>query len=254
MSGKHQIGPCLLVILLFAGTASRIKASEKVDLVDQTLSLLGDCMSAHPVLWPESWQREYLERIRRVLVSCEDKPGFALRLEILGNGFQSYWERLEKARSRPSFEVKCAQIRWYVEHLMETAIPNEIERQSLRDQWKDLYDHAASSLLDQFSFLDPNRIRSISAMRLSECHRGIDAPLEPVFLGLFTEAEMKQIKQRWHDSRYSRVEIFSQLGGDDIMLDEGPKGSFSDEHPHSLLAERCLAQYLAHIRMIVGSD
>lgn len=126
-------------------------------------------------------------------------------MEILRKGFAPYWESLNKSAERSLFEVHHARIRWYVEDLMGTAFPSEKERRKLRDQYTDIWNHATSSLLTQFPFLDPNAVQAAKADDLSLCYRKIEAPLMPVYLRPFSEEQVGQIKQRWDKLRYARV-------------------------------------------------
>jgi hypothetical protein len=68
---------------------------------------------------------------------------------------------------------------------------------------------------------------------------------------------MDRIKQRWHDLRYARVDLWRQLGGDDGSkkphLSSPPDQTKPlQEHPDYLLTRRSLAQLQAQIGAIVA--
>ncbi len=98
-------------------------------LIEQTLQAIEDCMACSPGEWPDEWRREYLETIRKTIELHRDDPHYALRLEILSKGFTPCWEGLTKIKDRSLFDVYCARMRWYTEHLMESKFPSEAERQ-----------------------------------------------------------------------------------------------------------------------------
>jgi hypothetical protein len=149
-------------------------------------------MARSPAPWPDEWQHEYIDAIRRAIGSHQDAPQYAVRLEILREGFGPYWESFKKSRDRSLFEVHRAQIRWYTEHLMGTKLPDEAERQKLRNQYKDIWNYASNCLLVQFPFLDPNSVQAAKADHLSQCYRKMEAPLAPIYLRPFSEAQVGQ--------------------------------------------------------------
>jgi hypothetical protein len=169
-------------------------------------------MMQSPAPWPDEWKREYVETIRRAVELHHDALRYDVRLAILQKGFADCWENFEKSKERSLFEVHRCQMRWYVEHLMGAELPSNEERQRLRGQFTHLWNHAASSLLVQFPFLDPNSVEPARADGLSLCFRRIDAPLMPAYLRPMSDEQVKQIKQRWHDLRYTRVDIWRQVG------------------------------------------
>ena len=192
----------VLIVTLFSCIVSGLTSSAELDPVKQTLEAIRDCTFRTPAPWPEEWKKEYIDTIRKAILSYQDAPHYAVRLEIIRKGFVPYWESLNKTKDRSLFEVHCARIRWYTEHLMSKEFPSEKERQKLHDQYKELWDYAADSLLKQFPFLDPNAVEKGKADDLNECYRKIDAPLMPAYLHPFSEAQVEQIKQRWYDMRY----------------------------------------------------
>jgi hypothetical protein len=165
------------------------------------LATIQDCMSRSLVPWPDAWKGEYLDTIRKAVTSRQDVAQYDRRLEILSEGFPAYWQGLKKERERALFELHCAQIRWYVESLMDGELPTEQESYRLREQYKGLWDFAAESLLAQFPFLDPNAMHAAQADRRAECERRIEAPLLPIYLHPFSDSQMDQIKSRWQDLR-----------------------------------------------------
>lgn len=252
MTYKHHALRSTVIVALLPGMVGRAIGPPEPALAEQTLAAIQDGMARSPAPWPDAWQREYVDTIRSVIASHQDAPQYAIRLEILYKGFQSYWQRLKKSQDRSLFEVHRAQIRWYAEHLMGTELPCEEERQKLRDQYENLWNYAACSLLTQFPFLDPNTVQTAAADHLGQCHRKMETPLLPIFLRPFSEAQVGQIKQRWHDLRYVRVDLWRQLGGDGTTSAEKGAPPSLDGHPHYLLTERSLAQWLSHIGAIVA--
>ncbi len=243
----------LMVALLLA-----IPGEAGVFAVEPTLAAVEGCMGRLPAPWPEAWQREYVDTVRQAIASDADTPEYAARLGILRRGFPPYWEGLKKSQDRALFEVHGAQIRWYVENLMATKLPGEEERQRLRDQYTTLWNHAASALLAQFPFLDPNAVKVAQAERCAECYRQIDAPLLPIFQRPFSDEQIDQIKQRWHDLRYARVDLWRQLAGEGRVGTQNLVSPPGQTQPlqaprHYLLTERSLAQWLAQIWAIGAS-
>jgi len=171
-------------------------------------------------------------------------------LTVLGQAFPRYWDELRKSEDRPLFEVQRAQIRWYTEHLMRASPPREEDKRKRRAQWKGLWDHAAASLATQFPFLDPNIVQKGQADHLALCYRNIEAPLVPVFGYLLSETQFEQVRQRWHDLRYARVDLWQQLGG----RTTGPEKPTEPPGQAGLdyrLTQKSLTQFQAHIAAIV---
>jgi len=220
--------------------------------MEQTLAAVRECMAKSPALWPQAWQDEYTDTIRQVVIPRQDVPRYAIRLQILRDGFGSYWEGLKKNGDRSPFEVHRAQIRWYVESLMDAELPGKQGKQKLRDQFKDLADNAAHLLLTQFPFLDPNVVQTAKADHLGECYRNIDAPLLPIFRHPLSEEQVGKIKERWQGLRYARVDLWRQLGGDAKTSNAKRDMAPGDAHPHYLLTQRSLAQLRAQIWAIVA--
>jgi len=243
---------CVLIITLFSGLFNRIASSDELSLAGQTLKAIEDCMANLPIAWPDEWKQEYLETIRKTVKLHRDASHYDVRLKILSKEFVPYWEGFTKSTERSLFEVHQAQIRWYAEQLMSTKFPTEVEKQQLRDQYTDLWNYSANSLLKQFPFLDPNAVEKAKADDLSECYRKVDAPLMPVYLHPFTEAQVEQIKQRYDKLRYARVDIWRQLEGGTAM----PTGK-SDEPPPNAerdykLTQKSLFQLQSQIWAIVA--
>jgi len=252
MTYKDHALRSVFIIAFILAIAGRTPGSESLTLTEQTLQVVRDCMTTVSGPWPEAWQKEYIDTIHCVIEPYERHPDYAIRLSILRNGFPFYWEGLKKSRDRAVFEVHCAQTRWYTEHLMSMTLPDEGDRQCMRKQWQEFWHDAACSLLTQFSFLDPNIVHRAEADHLNACYRHIEIPLEPIYLRPFTTAQTDQIKQRWHDMRYARVDLWRQLGGEKIISVDRQQAEPFHTHPHYLLTQKCLAQLLTHIRSIVA--
>jgi hypothetical protein len=238
---KSLIGNGLLRISSrFAGLAMLllwpITVTPADSTAEETLAAIQDCISHSPPPWPDAWKGEYLDTIRKVVTSRQDATQYNLRLEILSKGFPAYWDGLKKGREKALFELHCAQIRWYVESLMDAELLSEQESLKLRQQYKSLWEFAADSLLMQFPFLDPNTVHEAEADRLAECNRRIEAPLLPIYRRPFSDADLDQIKSRWHDLRYARVDLWRELGGEKMAW-----------NTHHLVAQRSLNQLQPYI-------
>jgi hypothetical protein len=208
-------------------------------------------MAQSPAPWPEEWKQEYIQTIRSAVESHGDGAHYEARLEILRTGFAACWESLSKNKDRPLFEVYRCRTRWYVEHLMGTEFPTEDERQRLREQFTEIWDHAADSLLEQFPFLDPYSVHAAKADGLIICYRKIDAPLMPVYLRPMSEEQVGQIKQRWDKLRYARVDLWRQLGGGSTVRVENPNALSSNPEHDYRLAKESLSQLLGLVWMVV---
>lgn len=245
----------LIVVLLGGVFAAR--GSAEPDPLEQAIAAVQDCMTRAPAPWPDTWRQEYTQTIRKVVTPRQEIPHYDKRLAILCNGFRPYWEGLNRTQERSLFEVHCAEIHWYVESLIDANLPGEEERRALRNQYGDLFRYAASSLLTQFPFLDPNVVRAAEADHLAQCYQRIEAPLLPIYLRLFSQAQMEQIKGRWHDLRYARVDLWRQLGGGDPpnarnLVSSREQAKPLKDHPDYLLTQRSLAQLQAQLWARVG--
>jgi len=246
----HALRSILIAALLPAILAGKMVSAEPA-LTEQTLEAIRNCMARSPAPWPDEWKRQYLETIRRAVELHQDAPHYAVRLEILRKGFAPCWQSLRKTQDRPLFEVYRCRTRWYVEHLMGTEFPSEEERQTLRVQFTEIWNHAANSLLEQFPFLDPNAVQAAKADDLSLCYRKLDAPLMPVYLHPFSAEQVSQIKQRWDKLRYARVDLWRQLGGGSTTTSENRAAQSSNAEHDYQLAKESLSQLLGLVWMII---
>lgn len=211
-------------------------------LLEQTVAAVRDCLAADPPPWPEAWQHEYLDTIRRAVTKQTETADYPERLRILRDGFALYWKDLRHREGRPYFEVRLAEIRWYVEHLMETELPTERERRQLRDQYRAIIEHAAESLLAQFSFLDPNAVGSAKVDHVAECQRHIDSPLLPIFLRPLSDQAIEEIQERWSDLRYARIDLWCQLDPEATAPGERNNEPSEERRRDHVLAEQSFAQ------------
>lgn len=242
----------MLLALLSSALADELAESAGPGPLEQTLAAVQDCMARSPAPWPDAWQREYVDTIRRAVSAHADGIQHGERLAILAKGFQPYWQALQKGQERSLFEVHCAEIRWYAESLMGADFRGEEDAHALRYQYESLFHYATTSLLAQFPFLDPNAVRRAEADHLAECYQRIDAPLLPIYLEPFSQTQIDRVKQRWHDLRYARVDLWRQLGGGQSPQMQHPASSpseakASNEHPDYLLTQRSLGQLQPHI-------
>ncbi len=254
---RHQLSfahrrSLALILMLLAGVVGKTVGSGEPAPLEQALAAVQDCMACSPGPWPDAWQREYLDTVRRAVTAHPDGAQYSERLAILSRGFQPYWQAVQKGQDRSLFEVHCAEIRWYAERLMAAGFRGEEDTYALRHQYEDLFHYGASSLLAQFPFLDPNAVHKAEADRLAECYRRIDAPLLPIYLEPFSQTQIDRMKQRWHDLRYARVDLWRQLGGGQSAqmqhpASPPPEAKSSNEHPDYLLTQRSLAQLQPHI-------
>lgn len=239
---------CVAFPLLLLGDAAAMGMdAEGPSALNQTLSAVRDYMVRSPAPWPQAWQQEYIETIRQAAIHDPNASQYDRRLHILKEGFALYWPDLKNTQDRSHFDVRRAQIRWYVENLMAAELPGGEDTALLRHQYEDLANHAAESLLAQFSFLDANEVRNAKADYLADCYRKIDAPLLPIYLKPLSQAQMEQIKGRWHDLRYARVDLWRQLGGGRTSSSTNRSSTKGQPHPDYLLAQRSLEQWKSHI-------
>ncbi|OHB64349.1 MAG: hypothetical protein A2Y77_00095 [Planctomycetes bacterium RBG_13_62_9] len=246
------LGIVLMGFLLSSAAAGQVGDSTAPSPLEQTLAGIRECMGHLPAPWPQEWQREYVDTIRRAAESHRDAPQYAQRLDILAKGFPAYWQGLKTGKDRSLFELHCAQICWYVESLMAAELLDGQSREALRNQYKALWDHAAGELLSQFPFLDPNAVHAAQADHLAECYRTIEAPLLPIYQHPLSDAQIEQIKNRWHDLRYARVDLWRQLRGDDTVETQDFASQLRQTNPpvshrHYLLTQRSLAQLQPHV-------
>ncbi len=243
----------VLFVALWLGTVGQAAEVGAPDPGESTLAFVESYMARAPVPWPQAWQVEYLRTVRQAIASDANLPQYTVRLEILRQGFPPYWDSLARTDERALFEVQAVQVRWYVEHLMRAELPDAQAKQRLREQYTDLWNHAASSLLTQFPFLDPNGVQAAKAESLAECVRDVNAPLLPIFLRPFSDEQIEQIKQRWHDLRHARVDLWRQLSPQAAQAAARGPAPPLDAKSSRLLAQRSLAQLLGQV-WSVGSS
>jgi hypothetical protein len=243
--GRHDLYTSLAMFVLALSSAvmGRAACPVEADPMEQALATVRDCMARSPAPWADAWNREYGDTIREAITSHKDAPQLEARLRVLCDGFPAYWERLEKSQERSIFDVQRAQIRWYVEYLMEQGFPGDEERQWLRQQYRALGEYGARALLAQFPFLDPNMVEKARADCLDDWYRNIEAPLLPIFLRSLSEGQVEQITQRWHDLRYARVDLWRQL--DRGQTDRGSSSAKADAY--YLLGQLSLRQLEAQV-------
>ena len=143
MPDHHRTLRNALITALLPAIASGSVNSSQPALIEQTLCAIRDCMARSPAPWPEAWRQEYVDTIHHAISLQKDTTQYEVRLEILRRGFELYWKDLNKSIERSVFEVHRAQIRWYTENLMDAKLLSEDERQKLRNQYKNLWEHAA---------------------------------------------------------------------------------------------------------------
>ena len=251
MRNKYHALVILIIISLLSAISVGEMGSTEPTLTEQTLLNIKNCVARSPGEWPDEWKRQYLETIRSAVESHRDAEHYALRLEILRKGFEPCWEGLTKIKDRPLFEVYRCRMRWYVEHLMGTEFPSEAERQKIRDQFTDIWDHAAGSLVAQFPDLDPNAVEAAKAEDLSLCYGKIDAPLMPVYLRPLSTEQVAQIKKRWDKLRYARVDLWRRLSSRSTTPGESRDTPSPNPERDYQLTKKSLSQLLGQVWMVV---
>jgi hypothetical protein len=112
--------------------------------------------------------------------------------------------------------------------------------------------------------LDPNIVQKAKDDNLADVYRRIDAPLLPIFLHPLSDAHLEQLKQRWQDLRYSRVDLWRQVAGNNPLVETRDFASQNPAsaslrakslalHLHYLLARRSLAQLLSQVWAVAAS-
>jgi hypothetical protein len=245
----------VVLSLLFLGetAAARIDVG-RISALDETLAAVRDCMVRCPPPWPKAWQAEYLDTIRQAASLDPNILQYARRLRIVEEGFTLYWPDLKNTQERSQFEVRRAQIRWYVENFMAAELPGEEETALLRHQYEGLANHAAQGLIAQFSFLDPNKVQAAKAAYLADCYQRIDAPLLPIFMTPFSQSQIERIKERWHDLRYARVDLWRQLGSSGTSSSGNQTVPSGQAHPDCVLAQRSLDLWQAHVWALAATQ
>ena len=247
---KHESFVRIIALIFFSLQPAGGLARDSVPSgsVEWTIRAVERCIDATPGPWPDHWRREYVDAIREAIAADPNAVPGAWTLTALERGFGPYWQAIGKGPDRPSFEVQRAEIRWYVEHLMTVEGPDEGRTRTLREQYGVLWTHAADSLLAQFPFLDPNAVQAARADHQALCDARIDTPLMPLFARGLSDEQIGQVTTRWHDLRYDRVDFWRQLGGKAIITIETDEAATLQTHPHYLLAQRILDQWLVHIQ------
>ncbi|MDT8302630.1 MAG: hypothetical protein RQ760_14190 [Sedimentisphaerales bacterium] len=246
----HAFRGVLIALLLPAVFAGKMGSAEPA-LTEQTLQAIEDCMYRSPSQWPDEWRQQYLETIRKAVALHQDNTHYVLRLEILRRGFAPCWERLTKIKDRSLFEVYRARMRWYTEHLMGSKFPTEAEKQEIREQYTDIWDYAANSLLAQFPFLDPNAVQKAKTDDLSVCYGKIDAPLMPVYMRPLYKEQVKQIKQRWDKMRYVRVDLWRKLNDSSTTQSKNGNASSIKAQLDYKFTKESLSQLLGQVWMVI---
>jgi hypothetical protein len=246
-----QLLAAMAIVALVTGIPAWGEGSAEPNSLAQALAAVRSEMTKSSAPWPQAWQQEYVETIRQVVLAHRDSPAHAVRLDILRNGFTPYWEAVLKNDQRSLFEVRQAEIRWYVENLMAGDLPTDNSKEKLRQQYKSLVEYATEALLTQFPFLDPNEVRLAQADHLRRCDRLIESPLLPTFVSPFTEAQVDQLKERWTKLRYARVDLWRQLGGGAGTTAKQARVASGNAHPDYLLTQRSLDQLRGQIWSLI---
>ncbi len=269
---RRAFGSVWVAVLFLAVTGEGTDSADS-PLRGKTLEVIQNCMSRTPVPWPDNWKTEYIDTIRRAIsgvggqgsgVGSTDRrsesPGYAACLDVLAEGFEPYWQGLKKTEDRPLFGLQLAQIRWYIEHLMAAGVPNAEDKRKIKDQYQALWNEATIALMTQFPFLDPNIVAKAKDDSLADCYRKIDVPLLPIFLRPLAATQETQnlasLQQRWHDLRYSRVDLWRQIAGDNPVETQdfaSLQTRSLTAHPHYLLTQRSLDQLLSQVWAVAAS-
>jgi hypothetical protein len=88
MGNKYHAFVILVIISLPPAISEGKKDSAETEQTERTLQTIQNCMARSPGEWPDEWRQEYLETIRSAVESHRDAGHYALRLEILREGFE----------------------------------------------------------------------------------------------------------------------------------------------------------------------
>jgi hypothetical protein len=238
----------ILILTLFSTIVYGISSSKNTDLVEQTIEAVQECMESGPVPWPDEWKKEYLDTIRKAILTHQNTPQYNRKLEILHKGFALFWNHIKKSKcSATQFKVYIAEIRWYIEHLMREKLSSKKEREILKIQYRELFVYAIESLRGQFPFIKRDITDAALQKGLQQSYERIDAPLMPIYSKPFTDNQIKRIKARWDSSHTNRSGLWSKFSSNVRMQGSDVQVTNPKMHPHYVFTKRCISSLLGSI-------
>lgn len=222
------------------------------DPLEHTLATVRECMARAPAPWPQQWQDQYVDAIRRGLAGDPNRAGYAEKLEIARSGFARYWGKTPVAGlTQAQYEVLQAEMQWYCETLMAEDLPSASEKTLLQRQFRELCDYATEYLTARFPFVLAEYVQESKEAALREFDEDLAAPLVPIFRRPFSEDQLCGIKANW-GRLYERWHFIWQ----EVRYGGGDAGDLSDpgtieNHSHYRFARRCLI-YLPRLFWLAG--
>jgi hypothetical protein len=230
-----------VIAMLFGGLIGKALGSAEPAPLEQALTAVQDCMTRSPAPWPEAWQREYLDAIRKALASDPNLPDCAAKLEVFRRGFMRYWAQGQGFKlTQLEYDLRKSETRWYCETLMSQDLPSTSERAILKGQLRDLCDYAGQYLKGRFPFLTPVCLEEAKKSVLTEFDQEVDSPLLPIFRRPLSDAQVRAVKANWGRlyRRWHFIWRDVRYGGPDL---EGASASTDPtKHPHCRFVKRCL--------------
>jgi len=230
-----------LILVLLGVFTSMVPGSAELGPLDQALATVQDCMARSRASWPDAWQREYLDTVRKVLASDPNLPDYQARIEVFRRGFMRYWGQGQGTKlTQLEYDLRKAEIRWYCETLMSQDLPSDSERAILKAQLRDLCDYAGQYLKGRFPFLTPARVEEAKKAVVAEFDQEVDSPLLPIFRKALSDTQVRAIKANWGRlyRRWHFIWREIRYGGPDLE----PASASTDptKHPHYRFVRRCL--------------
>ncbi len=244
-------------VFLFVGAFPVVGGGEPTDVnqpsaVEEAVATVRGCMDRAPAPWPDAWQREYVDTVRKALSVDPNRPDYAVRLDIFCRGFRRHWDRCQGSHlTQARYEVLKAEMRWYCETLMAEDLPSTSEKMLLQRQFRELCDYATEYLMARFPFLISEYVQEAKEAVLREFDEDLTAPLMPIFRRPFSEEQLCGIKANW-GRLYERWHFIWQ----DVRYGGGEPGDLSDpetieNHSHYRFVRRCL-NYLPRLFWAAG--
>lgn len=191
--------------------------------------------------WQPEWQCEYLDTLKQVLNEYNDVSNYNKRVEILLNGFDSYWAKVRIPKCTNSqFNMLKAEIQWFSETLMSEELSSDTEKDLLKSQLRDLCNYTTKHLKGQFPFLEESYIQKAKEDMLREFNIEIENPIVPFFRRPFSENQIHIIKTnwaRWHERWYF---IWRDEKNKNINQESSSNSRSFENHLHYKFIKRCL--------------
>jgi len=231
----------VLLALLSAALAGEPAESTGPEPLEQALAAVQDCMTRSPAPWPDAWQREYLDTVRKALGSDPNLPGYRAKIEVFRRGFTRYWAQGQGSRlTQLEYDLRKAEIHWYCETLMSQELASASDGAVLKGQLRDLCDYAAQYLKGRFPFLTPEYVDEAKKVAVAEFDEEVDSPLLPIFRRPLSDAQVRAVKANW-GRLYRRWHfIWREVRYEGPWQGDLPDPRDPPSHPHYLFVKRCL--------------